>query len=577
VKKHKSNRVKPRTLITAPLMTPSFKPRRLVQEMRFHLKLAALACVVVGVAAPLAQAQAFSSVIQLSSLNGSTGFRLSGVPTSQYSGGAVVSAAGDVNGDGIDDMLLGVWIAAPNGAQSGSSYVVFGRSSGFSSAMDLSSLNGSTGFRLDGMTADDLSGYSVSTAGDVNGDGIDDLLIGARGASPNGIESGSSYVVFGRSSGFASVIGLSSLDGSTGFRLDGVAEYDYSGRSVSAAGDVNGDGIDDLLIGASAASPNGTSSGSSYVVFGSSSAFASVINLSSLDGTTGFRLDGVSAFDKSGYSVSAAGDINGDGTDDLLIGANGADPNDTSSGSSYVVFGHSSAFASVIDLSSLNGSTGFRLDGVTKSDRSGGAVSAAGDVNGDGIDDLMIGAPFADPHGSSSGSSYVVFGRSAAFAPAIDLSSLNGSTGFRLDGTALLDQFGRAISAAGDVNGDGIDDLLIGAQGADSNGSASPGSSYVVLGSNTGFASVMALSSLDGTTGFRLDGVTVNGRSGHSVSAAGDINGDGIDDLIIGAEGADYSGGSFSSSYVVFGAKDIADSFCVPIKTQTSGVAVICL
>jgi hypothetical protein len=560
--------------LATPLITPHFKPRRLVSGINFHLKMAALACMAVSAGA----AQAFEPVVQLSSLDGSTGFRLDGVTADDRSGRSV-SAAGDVNGDGIDDLLIGAPRADPNGSKSGSSYVVFGSRASFASAIGLSSLNGSSGFRLDGVTNYDNSGYSVSAAGDVNGDGIDDLLIGAYTADPNGDESGSSYVVFGSSSGFASVIGLSSLNGSSGFRLDGVYTYDYSGYSVSAAGDVNGDGIDDLLIGAYAANPNDSNSGSSYVVFGSSSGFDSVIGLSSLNGSSGFRLDGVTTKDFSGWSVSAAGDVNGDGIDDLLIGAIMADPNGDRSGSSYVVFGSSASFASVIGLSSLNGSSGFRLDGVTAGDFSGSSVSAAGDVNGDGIDDLLIGAIYANPNDfKDAGSTYVVFGRrsSDSFASAIDLSSLNGSSGFRLDGATGGDGSGSSVSAAGDVNGDGIDDLLIGAERADPNGISS-GSSYVVFGSSASFASVIGLSSLNGSSGFRLDGVS-GASSGRSVSAAGDVNGDGIDDLLIGAPSSDSNGNiNAGSSYVVFGAEDIAESFCVPIKTPTGGVAVICL
>jgi hypothetical protein len=272
----------------------------------------------------------------------------------------------------------------------------------------LSGLDGNNGFRLDGVASEDYSGTSVSGIGDINGDGIDDLIIGAYGA---GGFSGRSYVVFGRSAGgFPAAINLSTLNGSNGFRLDGVGQ---SGRDVSGAGDVNGDGIDDLIIGAPAASPNGSNSGSSYVVFGRrGSGFASVINLSELDGSSGFRLDGVGG-DVSGVAVSTAGDINGDGLDDLVIGAYRASPNGFESGSSHVVFGRGTGFDATINLATLNGSNGFRLDGVTAFDGSGQDVSAAGDVNGDGLDDLIIGAYGAGPNGGYSGSSYVVFGKTA--------------------------------------------------------------------------------------------------------------------------------------------------------------------
>ncbi|MCE2517947.1 MAG: FG-GAP repeat protein, partial [Alphaproteobacteria bacterium] len=141
-----------------------------------------------------------------------------------------------------------------------------------------------TGFRLDGNLTSDFSGFSVSTAGDVNGDDIDDLIIGAYQANPNGNDSGSTYIVFGRDTeadgNFAASIDLSSLDGTTGFRLDGEAANDESGYSVSAAGDVNGDGIDDLIIGANAADNNGSASGSSYVFYGRKQFFT-------IDETTG--------------------------------------------------------------------------------------------------------------------------------------------------------------------------------------------------------------------------------------------------------------------------------------------------
>ncbi|HSH04226.1 MAG TPA: cadherin domain-containing protein, partial [Anaerolineae bacterium] len=144
------------------------------------------------------------------------------------------------------------------------------------------------------------------------------------------------------------------LNGINGFRIDGLAAYDISGRSVSSAGDINGDGIDDLIIGADGADPNGNFSGSSYVVFGSGGEFSSTLNLSSLNGINGFRIDGAATFDRSGFSVSSAGDINGDGIDDLIIGANGADPNGNYSGSSYVVFGSVNQAPTIVTNSAGN-------------------------------------------------------------------------------------------------------------------------------------------------------------------------------------------------------------------------------
>ena len=178
-----------------------------------------------------------------------------------------------MNGDGIGDLIIGApedVVPDVGEIYAGQSYVVFGSSGGFAASLDFSDLDGSNGFRLGGIDSSDQSGWSVSGAGDVNGDGIADLIIGARFADPDGVVSaGESYLVFGSSAGFAANLGLSDLDGSNGFRLDGI-DGDSSGFSVSGAGDVNGDGIADLIIGAPSAGPDGNSgAGESYVVFGS--------------------------------------------------------------------------------------------------------------------------------------------------------------------------------------------------------------------------------------------------------------------------------------------------------------------
>lgn len=498
-----------------------------------------------------AWAQAFPASFNISELDGSNGFRLDGAAQLDRSGYSV-SGAGDINGDGINDLIVGAFDAYSNNLDAGSSYVVFGKSTPFSERFALSSLTGTNGFRLDGVASLDYSGFSVSGAGDVNGDGFDDLIIGARFADPNGGGSGSSYVVFGKSTPFAATFSLGSLDGANGFRLDGAAQLDFSGSSVSGAGDVNGDGFADVIIGAPSADPNGKRSGRSYVVFGSGAPFAATLALGSLNGANGFSMEGVAAGDFSGRAVSDAGDINGDGVADLIVGAYFADPNGGSSGSSYVVFGKRTPFAASFALSSLDGSNGFRLDGAAQNDDSGYSVSAAGDINGDGIDDLIVGAAFAQPNGIASGSSYVVFGKRTPFASTLALSTLNGMNGFRIDGSAQNDRVGRSVSAAGDINGDNIDDLIVSALNADFNGSDS-GSSYVLFGQRTPFGAALAVSSLDGTNGFRLDGELAEDYFGASISDAGDINGDRIADLIIGASGADPNGGFSGSSYVVFG------------------------
>ncbi|MER2513960.1 MAG: integrin alpha [Nitrosomonas ureae] len=487
----------------------------------------------------------------LADLDGSNGFIIHEAPQ-DYLLGAAVSSAGDMNGDGFDDFI----VSAPGGLFGepiagyipvpGFSYVVFGKASGFDAAMNLSDLDGSNGFRLNGAENDNFLGSSVSSAGDINGDGFDDVIVGAFSVvgsfyyyGPNpGV--GSGYVVFGKASGFDATMNISDLDGSNGFRLDREDENVGSGIQVSNAGDVNGDGFDDLIVGDYRA-PNDDLSGSSYVVFGRASGFDAAMNLRDLDGSNGFRLDGETRNDRSGVSVSNAGDVNGDGFDDVIVGAFFADPNGRYSGSSYVVFGKASGFDAVMNLSGLDGSGGFRLDGEAR-DWSGQSVSGAGDINGDGFDDLIIGATRVD---------YVVFGKASGFDAVMNLSNLDGSSGFRVDRENNNYTLGFSVSAAGDINGDGFDDVIIAAPGV---------GSYVVLGRASGFDMPLDTVVLNGALGF----------PGSEVSGAGDVNGDGFDDLIIGAPGGlvddtynDIIREIPGYTYIVFGSSDFTGDVAV--------------
>ena len=325
-----------------------------------------------------------------------------------------MNLVGDVNDDGQPDILIGSH-GFYSGQNQGRSYVVFGSSSiGKAGNVPLSSLNGQAGFMSDGEGQQDWSGYWVSMAGDINADGIADLIIGAYNYKSGGCV-GRNYVIFGKIGlGSSGMIPLSSLNGVNGFKMDGEAPGDCSGLSnvgCSISGDVNGDGISDLIIGAKG---HNSSTGRSYVTFGDYEiGSGGLFTLSSLNGVNGFKIDGEELGDASGFSTNLAGDFNGDGYTDLVIDSFGN--NNNKAGRVYLIFGGPEVGKSgLVSLSNLNGINGIKLDGEVSGDfgppansDSWGSVCSAGDVNHDGITDLLIGAP---GHNSNTGRIYVVFG-----------------------------------------------------------------------------------------------------------------------------------------------------------------------
>jgi hypothetical protein len=272
--------------------------------------------------------------------------------------------------------------------------------------------------------------------------------------------------------------------------------------------------------------PNGiTNAGSTYVVFGGTTVgTGGSVEASSFDGSNGFVINGINPGDTLGESVNSGSDINGDGIVDLIIGAPGVDPNGiTNAGSTYVVFGGTNVgVGGSLALSALDGNNGFVINGSNQIDRLGRSVISGSDINGDGIADLIIAAPYADLNGIyNAGSTYVVFGGTTVGAGgSVEVSSFDSSNGFVINGINQFDSLGRSVISGSDINGDGIVDLIISVPGADPNGIIDAGCIYVVFGGTTvGVGGSVELSSLDGNNGFVINGINPGDTLGETFTS----------------------------------------------------------
>ena len=454
--------------------------------------------------------------------------------------GAVIARAGDVNGDGLGDLLVAAQNADPRGrGNAGTTFVVFGR--GDNASIDLSKIGSGGGFRIDGAAANDRLGSAVARAGDMNGDGLSDVIVGAREADNRGRSaSGSAYVIFGKPTSDA--VDTAAL-GSQGFRIDGPAAGDRGASSVSGAGDVNGDGRPDVMLGAPLADRNArTNSGAVYVIFGKSD--VNGVDTAAL-GSAGYEIAGAAPGDQLS-TVASVRDLDADGRTDVFVGARFADAaGRLDAGAAYVVPGKGSTGS--VDLS-LAGTAHYTVQGAAAADGAGAVLAQGGDVNGDGSRDLLLGSPGADNNGrSASGSAYVLLnadpgGVNDLFSPV--------ST-WRLDGAAPGDQAGSAIDATADVDSDGRVDLAVGSPFADRSGGADAGSVRVLYGG--GFSGNVDLAST-GAPGYRATGGRTSDLAGSAVAFVDDFNGDGRADLAVGAPQRDHNGrGNSGSAYLLFG------------------------
>lgn len=327
-----------------------------------------------------------------------------------------------------------------------------------------------------------------------------------------------------------------------GFVINGIDQGDRSGISVSGAGDVNGDGLDDVIVGAFQASTGLAREGAAYVVFGK--ADTTEVDLRDVEaGIGGFAIRGVFQDDWLGFTVSRAGDVNGDGLDDLIVGQYFALV-------SYVVFGKTdTTLVNLADiLDGLGG--GFVIFGPQAS--AFGAVSGGGDVNNDGLDDLIVGSGI-------EGDAFVVFGKADILPVNLFEFYVGTIQGFNI----WADDFdGGSVAHAGDVNGDGFDDVIVGYHGENPNGLVRAGRSYVVFGKvDTDIVFLVDISDGivdDPPLGYVINGVNALDESGFSVGGAGDVNGDALDDVVIGAPYSYSSDVESGECYVVFGKANTA-------------------
>lgn len=452
-------------------------------------------------------------------------------------------ATGDFNNDGVVDLLIGIPFAdGPDNERSdaGEVFVIFGRD-GLNGEIDLAT--DEVGLHILGARAGDTLGFGVA-GGDLNNDGVDDLIIGAPGS--NGPQNertdlGEAYVIFGHADLRGTVDILALEQDFTAIAAEGFARL---GSSFAVA-DVNDDGISDLIAGApfagrEAGAPVGgprTTVGEVYILFGSSDLSGTVsVGLDQQDLT----LVGTKELDAFGQAV-AAGDVNGDGVADVIVGARGVDGLDgerLDAGAAFVFFGSAGLSeklgAADADLTVLGGDPQDSL----------GDLAATGDLNGDGIADIALAARTGDgPENrrSNSGEVHVIFG-GPSLGGALDLATADADA--VIFGPISSGLMGSALVIA-DLNGEGLDDLAVGAALASGAGRPSNGMVYITLGGELP-------PSLDLTTegDLFLYGAAESDALGSGL-ATGDIDADGRPELIVAASGAEGPGGRTGKIYAL--------------------------